>query len=118
MAVAVCAITVVRTVVAIAVAGDRAFAIDRVRRKVTGTGIGRALVDVIILLLRIGQTFTDPAAAGIATRVAIRRDRRDIDLRLPSTVVTARHRRRSGHDGDCGDQSFNQMTHYSLLSVV
>src|SRR3712207_7077967 len=46
----------IRTVVAIAVTGDRAFAIDRTRRPIARTGVGRALVDVIILLLRIGQS--------------------------------------------------------------
>jgi hypothetical protein len=55
VAIAVDAVAVGRAVVAIAVAGDRTFAIDAIRRDVAGTGIGRALVDVIVLLLRIGQ---------------------------------------------------------------
>src|SRR5829696_6616071 len=105
---------VIRPVVAIAVAGDRAFAIDRTRRPVAGTGIGRALVDVIVLLLRIGQAFADPAAAGIAALIG--RDRRGIDW-LSARGVTAGHRGRCNHDGDCRDQSFKYLTHYSLLFV-
>src|SRR5215207_2794643 len=105
---------VIRPVVAVAVAGDRAFAIDRTRRQVAGTGIGRALVDVIVLLLRIGQTLADPAAAGIAARIG--RDRRDID-RLCASGVTAGRRGRCGDNGECRDQSFKYLTHYSLLSI-
>src|SRR3954465_3832576 len=71
--IAVCAMVAI----AIAVAGDRAFAIHPMRRPVAGTGRGRALVDVIVLLRRIGQAFMDPAAAGIAARGD--RDRRGID---------------------------------------
>src|ERR1700710_2472859 len=35
--------------------GYRAFLIRRIRCEIAGTGIGRALIDVIILLHRIGQ---------------------------------------------------------------
>src|ERR1700736_4361265 len=60
--------------------------IGRIGREVTGTAIGRALVDVIILLLRIGQPLIGrSAAAGVAARIKRCRDvallaRADISL--------------------------------------
>src|SRR5947209_5744630 len=96
----------VATVVAVVITGRGIFLIDAGRSPGAGTGIGRALVDVVILLLGIGEpgtaitfiTIAD-AAAGIAARRGIGRNRH----RVAARVVTARHRRRSGHDGDCRD---------------
>src|SRR5229473_741982 len=52
VAAAIIAIIIRATAIGIP-AGYRAFLIGRIRREVAGTGIGRALVDVIILLHRI-----------------------------------------------------------------
>src|SRR5262245_49625995 len=43
--------------------GRRGLAVDRIRRESTGTGVGRALVDVVILRLRLGETLIAPASA-------------------------------------------------------
>src|SRR4051794_30573930 len=105
---------------------DPAFLVGRRRGPVAGTGIGRPLVDVVILLHRIGQPLGGPAAAGVAAAVAIARNRRDIGLCAGADIaggarrtraVTARHRGRRGHHGDRRYHSGNQMTHYSLLWV-
>ena len=45
---------VMMVVVIVAPAGHRTFLVDRIGREVAGTGIGRALIDVIILMHRIG----------------------------------------------------------------
>src|ERR1700681_3539824 len=60
-------------------AGYRAFPIDRIRRQLTRTGIGRALIDIIVLLHvvghwiavllhRIGKSLA-PAAAAVTARI-------------------------------------------------
>ena len=86
-AVAVAVRTIVRTVIgshggaiAIAVIGgrdDRVFTVGRIRREGARTGIGRALVHVIILRGRLGETLIGAvavtvsitAAAGVATGI-------------------------------------------------
>src|SRR3954454_15566741 len=106
---------VIATVVAVAVAAtDIAFLVGAVRRKVAGAGIGRTLVDVLILLLRVGEPLMGPATAGIAAGIS---DLRHVYLRHAAGAVTAGHCGGRGHHGNCRDQSRNQMTHYSLLWV-
>src|SRR5947207_10219204 len=87
------------------------------RREVAGTGIGRALVDIVILMHGIWQPLIGPAAAaGVAVRVAIDRCRGNIDLRQGARdaiaagrapVPSAGHRRRRAHShhGECRKQS-------------
>src|ERR1700733_4951692 len=107
---------------------NRVFLIDTIRREVTGTGVGRALVGVVVLMhgrgviavlhFRIGQPLIAPAAAAAAI-VAARIDRGRQGLPA-SGVKTARACRYSagGHYGDCRDHSRNRMTHYSLLFIA
>src|SRR6266481_8925014 len=84
-------------------AGYRALPIDRIRSVVTRTGIGRALIDMVILLQvvgrriavllhRIGKPLT-PAAAAVTARI----DRGwNVALRA-GTIPAACHRGRGGH---------------------
>src|ERR1700730_12626026 len=55
---------IVRTVIA-------AFLIGRARSPVAGTGIGRTLVDVVILLHRIGEPLMTPATGGVTAGIAV-----------------------------------------------
>src|SRR6266704_1543325 len=106
-------------------AGYRALPIDRIRRVVARTGIGRALIDIVILLQvlgrriavllhRIGKPLT-PAAAAVTARI-----NRGWNVALRAGAVPAtRHRGRSGHGhhGEGRYQSRNRRTHYSLLWI-
>src|SRR5882724_7556856 len=76
---AVAAVIAIVRAAAIAIrAGHVAFLVGPPRRPVAGTGIGRALVDIIILLFRIGQPLAGPAAAsGVAAAVGC--DWRNVD---------------------------------------
>src|SRR5882724_5625243 len=93
-------------------AGYRAFPIDRIRRQVTRTGIGRALIDIIVLLHVVGHRIAvllhrigkplAPAAAAVTARI-----NRGWNVALRAGQTAARHRGRSGddHHGDGGYQS-------------
>ena len=82
------AATFIAIMMVVAIAAPAAFPIGRDRREVAGTGKGRTLVDVIILVhalgirLGIGQPLMGPAAAGVAAAVGIGRRRGDVDLGL------------------------------------
>src|SRR6476469_8583652 len=74
------AIAIARAIVGTAITG--ASLIARLRRPVARTGIGRPLIDMIVLLQRIGQPFGGPAAAAVAAAivgVAVAEHRRGID---------------------------------------
>src|SRR6185437_11772462 len=91
---------------------DRVFLIGRVRREIAGTGIGRALIGVVILMQRrvviavlhfgIRQPLIVAPAAAAATGVAARINRSHGHTAAPG-IETARARRDSagGHYGDC-----------------
>src|SRR5665213_2475303 len=90
--IAIVGVAIMMVVVAIAPA---ALPIDRIRRELARTGIGRPLIDIIILMhrfgagifaYRVGQPLIGPAAAAaVATAIDLRRGdvdgRRNIDLR-------------------------------------
>src|SRR5205814_6271679 len=96
---------VVGTAVA-APAADSGFGVGRLRRPVTRTAVGRALVDVIVLLLGHREALGGPATAAtgaaatiaIATAIAVAvaegRNRRDIArLRARAIGIAARRGR-------------------------
>src|SRR5260370_25784457 len=98
----VAAARVPRAIVVVwAIAIDRALAIGRARRPVAGSGIGRALVHIVILgtivqrsaILHfgIGEPLMRPAAAGVAARIAVGLDRSGVDRRGAGGEA-ARHR--------------------------
>ena len=67
-------IAVIIRVMAIGIpARDGTFLIGRIRREIARAAIGRSLVDVIILMHRIGQPFIGPATAMVTTRTRIDR---------------------------------------------
>ena len=68
--------------------GNRAFLVGRNRGEVAGAGIGRPLIDVIVLDNRIGQPFiSPPAATGVAARIIIDRRRRDIHRSRRADII-------------------------------
>ena len=85
---------VMMMVVIVAPAGQRIFPVDRIGREIAGTGIGRTLIGVIILMHRIGQPLITPTttAAAIAARI----DRR-WDIAMHARAVAACQRGRSAY---------------------
>ena len=108
---------------AVAVIGGRddcVFTVGRVRREGAGAGVGRALVDVVVLGGRLGEVLKAPTAItraitpATATRVAAAIDRR---YRRAAEAASRGRRGPDEHHGSRRDQSRNHLTHYSLLLI-
>src|SRR5689334_18457730 len=100
----------------------RFFLVAAVGRERTGAGIGRALVDVVVLGGRLGEPLIAPAgAAGAAAGIAVAVGRHigggaRIDVASAAAAVAARRRGRNtrGGHGHGREQSLDHLTHYSL----
>src|SRR3954451_24474027 len=111
---------------AVAVIGGRnhrVLTVGRIRREGARAGVGRALIDVIILRGGLGETLIGAIAVAVAvagpvtaaTGVAAGIDRRDRLARIEAAGRGGRGG--SEHHGSRRDQSRNHLTHYSLLLI-
>src|SRR5207249_9976973 len=96
---------------------NRVLAIGRIRRERARAGIGRALIDIVVLGRRLGEALIGAIAVPIAAAagVAAGIDRRDRLARIEAAGHGGRSP--SNYHGSRRDQSRNQLTHYSLLLI-